>query len=150
MNKSKNKKSWLEKLNEADMKQEAKLKVQNRKRKTASRATTDQQLDTELPKLSKKLLVGLTFLLPIAAWLLGAAINPSGWASSDPSIIYLTFAILPIYGWIVSVPLLAVIIYLLVTKKTYAALMFVFLTSFVGALFIFQTTVSANESEFTG
>jgi hypothetical protein len=143
MRKSKNKKSWLEKLNEVDAKQEARLKAKNTSR-------TSSQSNNQMQQVSKKILVVLSLALPFLAWITAALFNPSGWASKDPSVIVFMFAAVCGQYWFLVLPALIIFFLLVFSNRIYESVLLVFLFSFVNSIFVYTTTVNANESEFTG
>jgi hypothetical protein len=145
MNKRKGKKSWLEKIDELDTKQQTRLEA----RAKISQANAQRRLDHP-SKHTYRILASLIITLPFIAWLIGALINPSGWAADTPSIILVPFIMLPMFYWFISIPILLIIISLIVKRMEYAAIILTFVISLLGSLFIFYTTVTADESEFTG
>ena len=147
----KKKKSWFERIADIDAKQQAAVEKYNKvqspiKRRNKHTGKEKRDDDNGLSNVAISILVALTVCLPILAWLLGIAINPTGWMSSDPSI----FLFLPLYFWPISVPLAIAVIALIANRRKSIAVIVIFLTSIVYSLYILMSTSTADDSEFTG
>ena len=151
MNKRQHKMSWLEKLDDLDAKQQSHL---DKQRKTARNVLPSKRHSNPQPEdmSSKKVSIFgiIAIILPFLAWLLGAISNPSGWASDDPSIFIFMFTFLSTQFWFVTIPLFIAFLVLIVQKRTVAVATLAFVVSLLSSLFIFNTTATASESEFTG
>lgn len=149
MKKSTKKKNWLAQLDEVDAIQQARL---DKNGLTAD--ITRLSPWRNLPSKSNKKIVAATMiiaaLLPIIGWLAGAIINPSGWASKDPTtVIVMTFLIIPVAYWYVTLPVLIVIGLLFIRDRVIASSA-IFIISFIGSIFVYHETSTASETEFTG
>ena len=144
MSKQTKKKNFFQVLEEIDAAQQAQISGKKRTGKGS------EQPQIKFSSTTKATLIIATIALPWVAWGVGAMLNPTGWSSSDPSMVLLTLAVYAISAWFVSIPWAIFIIYLLIKKRAAIALLVIFLTSFVMSLIIFNNVSTASESEFTG
>ncbi|MDN5274728.1 MAG: hypothetical protein JWP06_629 [Candidatus Saccharibacteria bacterium] len=100
----------------------------------------------------ESLLAVIAFVLPFFAWLIAAVINPSGWASDDPSTVITAFALVVIGWWPIALfACLIIVIYFVRDKPSVRHTTVLLLTiSVIYSAYIYQLTVTADESEFTG
>lgn len=146
MSKQVKKKNIFEKIAEIDARQENEIK--NFNKKSANKQSKDDTV--KLSKTARTVLIVLTLSLPLLAWLFGAMMNPTGWMSDDPYIIFFVIVYMPLYLWFLSIPALILIIYLLAKRKKDIVTILVFVISLAASLYIMSATASASESEFTG
>jgi hypothetical protein len=98
-----------------------------------------------------KVLFVAAVLVPLVGWGFGAMLNPTGWMSDSPLMVYYAFYVYGMYFWPITLGLgVLLTLGLLTARRRYYTAWVLFVLSFLYAWYIFISTRDANESEFTG